>query len=189
MSFFLFKPHVVGPEGSTTTPDIMVDRVFLNGDLRPVNSLSSECWQQVGARVAADAAYAIIALGGGALIAPALVLQDDPVVVARKAWRLNNLDGHIGDVTLNGTRLEELDLPATIIERAGGTGDTLPRGYMMLCSKPGDTRDAELADPVRQRSLSHRVVFEPMDQDRWGADRPKPRYSVGPTQKDVQHFI
>lgn len=189
MSFFLFKPHVVGPEGSITTPDIMVDRVYLNGDLRSVNSLSSDCWQQVDAGVAAQAAYAITALGGGALIAPALVLQDGPVVVARKAWRLNNLDGHVGDVTLNGTRLADLDLPATIIERAGGAGDTLPRGYMVLCTKPGDTREAELADPVRRRSLSHRVVFEPVEEDRWGADRPKPRYSVGPTQKDVQHFI
>lgn len=189
MSYFLFKPHVVGPEGSITTPDIMIDRIFVNGDLRPVNSLSSDCWQQVNENATAHAAYAVIALGGGALIAPALVLKGGPIVGARKAWRLNNLDGHIGDVTLNGTRLADLDLPATIIERAGGTGDTLPRGTMVLCSKPGDTQDAELADPMRRRNLSHRVVFEPMDQDRWGADRPQPRYSVGPTQKDVQHFI
>lgn len=189
MSYFLFKPHVIGPEESITTPDIMVDRVFENGRLRSVNSVSSDCWRQVETDVSAQAAYGIVALGGGALIGPALVVSDGTIIVARKAWRLNNLYGHIADVTLNGTKLSDLDVPATIIDNAGGSGDTLPRGYMLLCSKPGNVRDAVLADPIRQRDLSHRVVFEPVDHDRWGTARPKPRYSVGPTQKDVQHFI
>ncbi|MCR9138533.1 MAG: hypothetical protein NXI27_21205 [Alphaproteobacteria bacterium] len=192
MSYFLYKPHVIGPEESITTPDIMVDRVFENGRLRSVNSVSSDCWRQVETvetGVSAQAAYAVVALGGGALIGPAVVVSDGAIIIARKAWRLNNLDGHIADVTLNGTKLSDLDLPAAIIEKAGGSGDTLPRGYMLLCTAPGDVRDAVLSDPIRQRSLSHRIVLDPVDHDRWGTARPKPRYSVGPTQKDVQHFI
>ena len=81
------------------------------------------------------------------------------------------------------------ELPAAQVEAIGGTGDALPRGYLVVKTMSGDTAEATLADTVLNRSLSHRVTFEPLDHDRWGKARPRPRYSVGPTQKDVQHFI
>ncbi len=53
----------------------------------------------------AVAAYAVTALGGGTLLSPTIYLSSGRLVVARKAWRLKNLDGHIGDVMLNGEAL------------------------------------------------------------------------------------
>ena len=189
MSFFLFKPHVIGPEGKVTSPDVIVDRVFVNGAVCSVALLTSEIWQQVGSDETATAAYAVAALGGGALISPALMLGCGIILVARKAWRLNNLDGHIGDVTLNGARMSTTGLPSEAIKAAGGRGDALPRGYMLLKTTGDNTTRADLADPVLARALTHRVVFEAIDHDRWGTARPRPRYSVGPTKKDVPHFI
>lgn len=189
MSFFLLKPHVVGPDGNITSPDVIVDRLFVDRTLAPVGLVTHEIWQQTGKSETARAAYGVMALGGGALILPALVLGSCTVVAARKAWRLNNLDGHVGKVTLNGMALSEIGLPAAEIRAVGGSGDALPRGYLLIRTAGGDTRAADLADPVRDRSLSHKVVFEPMAQDRWGGARPRPRYSIGPTQKEIPHFI
>lgn len=189
MSLFLFKPHVTGPEGDVTSPDIIVDRVFVDGFLTPLGLLTSEAWQQMAAEAATRAGYAVMALGGGAVISPVIVARSGPVIVARKAWRLNNLDGHIGQVTLNGVALSELGLPEAMIGAAGGKGDALPRGYMLIQTVEGEARDAVLADPVLGRDLRHRLVVEPLEADPWGDARPRPRYSVGPTQKDVQHYI
>lgn len=189
MSFFLLKPHVVGPEGNVTSPDVIVDHLFIDGEPAPVDRISHEAWQQVRPAETARAAYGIMALGGGALILPAVVLGSGTVVAARAAWRLSNLDGHVNSVQLNGTPLGEIGSPERLISAAGGAGDTLPRGYLLVQTSAGNCVDADLADPVRGRSLRHRVVPEPMDRDRWGADRPQPRYSVGPTQREVPHFI
>ena len=188
MSFFILKPHVVGPENNITTPDIIVDRLFVDGTLVPVIYLTHEIWQQVATSETAHAAYGLMALGGGVLILPVIVLGSGTVVAARKAWRLDNLDGHIGQVTLNGKAIAEFGLPATEIDAAGGSGGTLPRGYMLVRTA-GAAQSADLVDPEMDRSLTHRVVFEPMEKDRWGDARPIPRYSIGPTQKEIPHFI
>jgi hypothetical protein len=188
MSFFLLKPHVVGPENNITSPDVIVDRLFIDGTLAPLNRLTHEIWQQVATSETAHAAYGLMALGGGVLILPTIVLGSGTVVAARKAWRLNNLDGHIGKVTLNGTAIAENGLPSTHIESAGISDDTLPRGYLLVHTA-GAAQSVELADPVLGRSLTHRVVFEPTKKDRWGDARPIPRYSIGPTQKEIPHFI
>ncbi len=185
---FLYKPHVTGPEGDVTSPDIVVDYLVVDGAKRPLSSLTMEAWQQV-ADGEAQAAYALMALGGGALILPAVVLQSGLVVASRTAWRLNNLYGHIGQVTLNNVPLAEIGLPADTIAAAGGAGDALPRGLMLVRRAPGAAWDAVLDDPVKGRRLSHRVVPEGLHDDRWGDARPRPRYSVGPTQKDVTHYI
>ena len=189
MPFFLLKPHVVGPEGHITTPDVIVDHLFINGAPAPVSLVTHEAWQQAPAGETAEAAYGIMALGGGALILPALVLASGPAVAARSAWRLNNLDDHIGSAELNGRTLSEIGLPASTIESAGGTGDALPRGYLLLRTAGGNTRSAVLTDPILGRALKHRVVIETAGQDRWGGSRPAPRYSVGPTQRDIPHYI
>ena len=189
MSFFLLKPHVVGPEGNVTSPDIIVDHLSVDDAPVPVNRISHEAWQQTRPEETARAAYGIMALGGGALILPAVVLGSGTVVAGRSAWRLGNLDGHADSVQLNGTPLGAIGAPERLIGEAGGSGDTLPRGYLLVRTADGNSMSADLVDPVLGRSLSHRVVPEPMDRDRWGADRPRPRYSVGPTQREVPHFI
>ena len=189
MSLFLFKPHIIRPDGTITTPDVIVDHVFLDGELKSVNLLTSDLWQQTMAGESARSAYAITALGGGALIGPAVVLKSGPIVIARKAWRLNSLEGRIGNVLLNGVSLSEIGDPGEMIAAAGGSGDTLPRGFMLLRTAAGDAGTAVLVDKDAGRSLEQRVVFEIAVRDRWGRDRPKPRYSVGPTQREVEHFL
>lgn len=189
MSLFLLKPHVTGPEGKITSPDVIVDRMFMDGVLSPVAALTHEPWQQTVKGETGKAAYAIMALGGGALILPAVVIGPGTVVVSRGAWRLNNLDSHVGDVTLNGTTLSDIGLPSSEIDAVGGAGDTLPRGYLLVHTANGQTLNAELSDPQTGRVLSHKVVLEDMASDPWTDARPKPRYSVGPTMKDVPHYI
>ena len=189
MALFLYKPHVEGPDGNITSPDIIVDHTSVDGSPVAVNRLTHQCWQQTSANDTARAAYGIMALGGGALILPTLVLESGSIVVARMAWRLNNLDSHIGEVQLNDVALSNIGLPANEIESAGGHGDTLPRGIMLIKTYGEDTRNANLIDPRLDRKLLHRVVFERIDEDRWGDSRPQPRYSVGPMKKEVQHFI
>ena len=186
---FLFKPHVVGPKGNITTPDVIVDCLIVDNHRRAIGLLTCECWQQVDAGTSATPAYALMALGGGALISPALCLSSGWVVVARKAWRLANLEGHSGTLKLNGQALAEIDAPEQLIVSAGGTGDVLPRGYMVVRTVNASSTDVQMEDPVLNRTLSHRVVFTLLDEDRWGNDRPRPRYSVGPTTRDVTHFI
>lgn len=190
---FLLKPHVTGPEGQITSPDVIVDKLFVNGEMRPLALLTHECWQQAAsaanAASAAKAGYGIMALGGGALILPVLELAAGLVIAARQAWRLNNLDGHIDQVTLNGTPLSDIGLPQQLIEAAGGTGDALPRGYLLVCTAQADALSATLEDPKLGRRLEHIAHLEDMSADRWGTARPRPRYSVGPTQKDVPHYI
>lgn len=188
MALFLFKPHVTGPEGNITSPDVVIDRLFVNGDVRPLGFLTSELAHQVADVETPRPAYAITAMGGGALISPALCLSS-AVVVARKAWRLNNLDGHVENVTLNGTTLAELGLPSYCIAAAGGSGDTLPRGFMLICESDAKDNRAELIDPNLGRRLDQRLSLSDMNEDSWGPDRPSPRYSIGPTQKDIPHFI
>ena len=185
---FLYKPHIAGPKGDVTSPDVIVDCLFVDGARRPLAMLTSEAWLQVSGETA-QAAYAVTALGGGALLSPASVLSSGLVVVSRGAWRLNNLDRHVGQVTLNGTPLAKVGLPEAAIEAAGGSGDVLSRGFMLVQTTPGATRQVVLDDPVLGRRLTLRIVTEDVAQDRWGDARPRPRYSVGPTQKEVDHYI
>ena len=186
---FLLKPHVVGPQGDITSPDVIVDHLFVDGAPRPLANLSHAAWQQLEADCAIEAGYGLMALGGGALILPSLVLGTGLVVVGRCAWRLHNLDKHIGEITLNGVRLAAVGLPSDQIAAAGGNADTLPRGYLTVCTTRGATSESLLYDPVLKRELPLHLHRESLEDDAWGGERPKPRYSVGPTQRDVPHFI
>ena len=186
---FLLKPHVTGAEGQVTTPDIIVDRLQVDGEARALGFLTHECWQSAGDDAVAWPAYCVMALGGGALILPGSVLSNGFVIAARQAWRLGNLDRHIGEVTLNGVPLGDVGLPLSMIEAAGGAGDALPRGFLLVRTTRATGDTAVLSDPVLGRELSHRLHLEPLDEDRWGDARPRPRYSVGPTQKEVPHYI
>ena len=186
---FLLKPHVTGPEGQITTPDIVVDTLLVDGKRRPLGLLTHDCWQEVGADVTTRPAYALMALGGGALILPAQVMSNGMVVAARTAWRLNNLDDHVGDVTLNGIPLSDLELPSDLVAAAGGAEDALPRGFMLVRTLEAAATEATLADPALGRKLRLTLHLQALDADRWGDARPRPRYSVGPTQREVPHFI
>ncbi len=184
---FLLKPHVTGAEGQVTSPDIVVDRLVVDGTPRPLALLTHSAWHDTDDT--AEAGYGIMALGGGALILPVLVLSGGLVVVSRGAWRLHNLDDRIGSVTLNAVELARIGLPSELIATAGGTGDALPRGYLLVKTLQGATANARLADPETGRVLELKLHTEALERDRWGDARPSPRYSVGPTQKEVQHFI
>ena len=186
---FVCRPHVTGPEGNVTTPDVIVDYLLINGERHSPHLLSHECWRQVGHDEVGQPGYAILALGGGSVILPGVLFSTGQAVISRRAWRLANLNDHVGDVTLNGTRLADAGLPVKLIEAAGGAGDTLPRGFLLLQTISTNSTSAVLTDPVLSRELRHQVFLEQLEVDRWGDTRPSPRYSVGPTLKEVTHFI
>ena len=189
MSLFLYKPHVEGPEGNITTPDIVIDRMFVGSTPTPLTVLTTELYHQAEQDEQARSTYALTALGGGALISPAVQLASGSIVLARKAWRLKNLGGHFDAVALNGKSLDEIGLPSELISANGGSGDALPRGFLVVCENavPGDR--ATLSDSRLGRSLDHQVVLEDITADRWDGRRPNSRYSVGPTKREVPHFI
>jgi len=188
MSLFLFKPHVVGPKGDITTPDIIVDRLYVDGKLKSLNSLSSETYQLIEPGETCRPAYAITAAGAGALISPATLIGLSRICIARKSWRLQNLNGHTGTVTLNGIKLETLRLPSDLIEATGGSGDTMPRGYLLICSSSEESTEAILNDQKRGRKLVNRMSLSSVEDDPWGGKRPNSRYSVGPMIKEVEHY-
>jgi len=189
MSLFLYKPHVEGPEGNITTPDIVIDRVFVGATPTPLTVLTTELYHQAAAGEQARSTYALTALGGGALISPAVQLASGSIVLARKAWRLKNLDGHLDAVALNGKSLNETGLPSELISMNGGSGDALPRGFLVVCENAVPGERATLSDSRLGRSLDHQVVLEDVTADRWDGRRPNSRYSVGPTKREVPHFI
>ena len=157
MTMFLYKPHVVGPEGAVTSPDVIVDHALIDGARLPLAQLTMAAWLQSAEEETARAAYAVMALGGGALLAPAVVLSGDTVSIARAAWRLNNLDGRIGQVTLNGQPLPKIGLPAGMITAAGGKGDVLPRGFLLIQTSDHSSWNATLIDAAVDRKLDHKL--------------------------------
>ena len=188
MPLFLFKPHVEGLDGQVTSPDVIVDRVFLEATEKPVARLTSEIAQQVERTDTARVAYALTAIGGGTLISPAILLSSGAMVIARRAWRLKHVDDHLASVTLNGTPLDAMGPPEQLIQSAGGGSGVLPRGIMVL-HPDGTGEHAELHDAVLERRLAHRVALEPVGRDRWQQETPDPRYSIGPTRKEIRHYI
>ena len=190
MALFLFRPHIENDKGQVTTPDVVVDRVYLDGGWKPVGLLSSELFHQAESEEARSA-YAVTALGGGAIISPMVVLGTGVMVAGRTAWRLSSLGDRIGGLTLNGTSVDRLVPPASLVENAGGADGVLPRGVMAVCAgPPGETAELQCNDADgRPHSISCAVELEHPGADRWEGSAPPPRYSVGPTQKDVPHFI
>ena len=180
MSHFLFKPHIEGPKGLITTPDVIIDRLFISvdSDLTPTStSLLTSAYSQQSSKSERDAPlYALSSLGAGIIISPGATLSNGPINIARKGWRLNNLAG----------------TPEILINQIGGCGDRMPRGLMVVCL--GSWRQAnknfgvKLVDPILGRTLKHQLIFEDVTIDRWKF-RPVPRYSIGPTQREIKHYI
>lgn len=184
---FLLKPHVTGPTGQVTSPDVIVDRVFLDGLATPLHRLTHGVWQATVEPVAA--AYAVMALGAGPLVLPVVVLSSGPIVVARQAWRLANFEAHAGEVTLNGVPLARIGTPSALIAQAAGLGKELPRGHLLVRTLPGASQTAELVDPRLGRTLAHAVMANVQDTDQRDSAQAQGRYAVGPTRKDVTHYI
>lgn len=191
MALFLFRPHIENDKGQVTTPDVVVDRVYLDNGWKPVGLLSSELSHQMESAGGTCSAYAVTALGGGAIIGPMVVLGTGVMVAGRTAWRLSSLADRIGELALNGTGVDRMASPARLIERAGGADGVLPRGTMAVCTGPqGNAAELRFNDADgRVHSISCLVDLELPGADRWEGSAPPPRYSVGPTQKDVPHFI
>ena len=215
MTHSLYKPHVVGPENDITTPDIVVDRLYLqhgnDGGFVPVHRMLSAVDVQTPAETVTLApAYALIAAGAGVLIGPGAMSRpaDYPadaadLLFARQAWRFANLAPHAADLRLSidagaqsqDTRLADLASPQELMQTIGGFADQLPRGIVVVCAASGAEVSVDapcrvsigLDDAKLGRKLVHGVDLTPVIADRW-EERPLPRYTVGPVG-DVDHYV
>lgn len=217
MAHFLFMPHVVGPENHITSPDIVIDKVSVvtqdQETCIPVQRLCAQSQLQALTNTYRIAmAYALVAGGGGVLVAPAALIypQGQPVasaadiVIARMAWRLRNVLEHFGKIGLsasaggdsNHCSLSTLPDPRQVITERDGDKLALPRGIMKLCAAASDTMTLQVPGTVRvqlsderlNRQLNLDVSLDSIDADCWGKQRPLPRYTVGPLG-EVKHYI
>ena len=185
---FLFKPHVEGLEGQITSPDIVIDRVFVDSDEKPVSRLTSEIVQTVETGETARAAFALTAVGGGLLVGPAVILSSGVMSIARRAWRWRHVADRLDGVSLNGVPLDATDSPEEWIESLGGRDGALPRGLMAV--RPGaEGSTATLHDAFAESQPDPSGRARAAGQRPLDGKRPMPRYSVGPTQREVQHYI
>jgi len=189
MALFLLKSHVTGPSGQVTSPDVIVDRLILNGSTIALHRLTHDAWQQCAEDTTARAAYALMALGGGDLILPVIVVDGGPIVAARCGWRLSALADHFDHVALNGVPLTDICVPSTLVASIAGPSQTLPRGHLLVQTKDGLAFDAVLEDHKIGRVLAHKVTVESLGSGRWSTNAYDNRYAVGPTKKEVQHYI
>ena len=217
MAHFLFMPHVVGPENRITSPDIIIDKVSMvtqnEETCIPVQRLCAQSQLQALAKTYRIAiAYALVAGGGGVLLAPAALIypQGQPaasaadIVIARMAWRLRNVLEHFDKIRLSANAdggsshysLSALPDPRQVITERDGDKLSLPRGVMKLCAATTDTMAlqapgtvrVQLSDERLNRQLNLDVSLDSIDADRWGKQRPLPRYTVGPLG-EVKHYI
>ncbi|MEO0997544.1 MAG: hypothetical protein AAFX58_08495 [Pseudomonadota bacterium] len=212
MTHLLFKPHVVNGSGAITTPDILLDKVFVNGPdgatPLPVHRVQCATALQVDSpAVLLTPAFALAAAGGGALLGIALLIRnrDEPAgrpdaLLCRQAWRLRHDGRSAGDVELRLSvehhsetiRLGD-SVQARSFLRQADAGWELARGVLCLCTPsiepvvtdaPASVR-LTLANPDRDLRFVSELV--PVTADRWD-ERPWPRYSTGPAG-DVEHYI
>lgn len=212
MTFFLFKPHIVAPTGDITTPDLLIDRVYVSqsGDFAPasVNSLSSEIEVSVDQMpTKLEPMVALISAGGGTIVSPAIRVIDpacaDVVIdvrLARSGWRLDRLGGEADEVAvkLSDDEIGTLDIQAMIdqVRAFSGRNDqTIGRGVCILSTLSSSleierTGYLNLAYDLKplKRSLVHKLALSNRVEDEWG-ERPMPRYTVGPQHDGVKHYI
>jgi len=185
----LARPHITGADGQITSPDVIVDAMMLNGVRHPIGQITHAAWQQAAPQEAPHAGFGFLAIGGGPIVLPLLSLSSGTVVLSRQAWRVQALADHVAQIKLNGMAFSEIGSPDATLAAVLGPDQPMPRGLLVAITPPEVAEQAELYDPVLDRRIAHRVHFEPIAEDRWGTERPAPRYSVGPTQKDVTHYI
>ena len=161
-------------------------------------------------------AYVLVAAGGGVLFGVGAEIDDETqgtnanfILVARFAWRLKYLQDHFDKMKFvikagpvsEQQIIEEIDFsrfpsPATLIEQLNPQGTELPRGAMIIATTTGiahqinvpEIYQVNIADTHLDRGLIHRVSLFSSDQDGWDP-RPIPRYAIGPTTGDIEHYI
>lgn len=215
MTHFVYRPHIAGPENNITTPDILIERVFLNAGNDfigiPVHRIMTRAELQRGkTELLLTPAYALISLGGGTLITAATVIREKgqspasaEVLMPRQAWRLGNVLDHMENLDVSicceGRCVQQVNCaevgPDLAVAPLCDSAERMPRGVAVLCA-PTDasfilagsaTISVTLHDKTKQRELTHNQRYTHLDEDRWRA-RPLPRYTVGPVG-EVKHYI
>ena len=150
MNIVLLKPHVENSQGHITTPDIIVDQLFVSDEhsiqQRPAGLLSHASWLDLHDTLNADILPCVlfVAAGAGTLICPAFAINDTTVSVARAAWRLDQVNGCAVESKC-GSAAEPVQLimpekEPVFSKVPGASGSTLPRGTALLCSFPPSLR-------------------------------------------------
>lgn len=190
MSFFLYKPHVYGPEG-VTTPDVIIDTVLkpkaLDDQLVPVDQLTSQTYLQAREGSVVNAGFAQVAAGGGVILCPVMAISGGQTIFFRTAWRVEH---HLKDamkLSFGGEDGYIHAFSASPKTRCSAIV-TLPRETK--APKDGGALRLEMScsdAPVLKAVLNVSILPQANREDFDGG--PAPRYSVGPTRKPVKHYI
>ncbi|MEM1261653.1 MAG: hypothetical protein AAGH76_04620 [Pseudomonadota bacterium] len=210
MSHLLLRPHVANANRDITSPDVLIDRVWVdqNGSKTylPIQRLSQKDGLQMPAGpMTVTAAGLWTAAGGGPVFTIAVglrphgaPLQMADFIVSRGAWRWRNVIEHWSSCRLSvvGTQTEQFTLsteqiPAAIDEPSS----TLPRSVALLTELAERSFDGtgthrieiRLSDPATGLELTQGVMVHTLGDDD-GSDRLAPRYAVGPAV-EVEHYI
>ncbi len=180
MTYFLYKPHVYGPENNITTPDILIDKAYAavgSGDAAQisriaVNKLSSQVELEVDVgELSITPAYILIAAGGGILLGVGAHVHgvaggeaSSSMLITRYAWRLRNVLEHAGTLelavlrgpvtnarTLREISVNELPRPQDVVGRVSYDAEALPRGTMVFCLSPKLTQRIMVPESVEIR--------------------------------------
>ena len=162
MTYILFKPHVYGSGNSVTTPDILIDKLYITyesgkgADIKKlaVNKLSSVVELEVDAsEISITPAYMLVSAGGGTLLSIAALVQSpasDPsytsIIIPRYAWRLRYVNNYFDKLDLaiiTGAEantspvrivsLGEMPNPEQVVGPLAKDPDVIPRGIVVIC--------------------------------------------------------
>lgn len=218
MAHTLYKPHVIGPEGSITTPDLLLDSVSVNWEHKPFRLsihrlITHRCLQLGTAPHLALPGFALVASGGGTIVAPVTLIYcpQGPMELA---------DAVIGRIAVRGRALEptaalriectvtlpdhqELSIASGIQLPSDSAASTNDRSNpalqrctaqiqltsvepLLLVAGAEVTTVFRWSDEPEGAAVSHTTNFEPLSDDL--DDRKPGRYSVGPIGP-VKHYI
>lgn len=184
MSFFLYKPHVYGPEG-VTTPDVIIDQLEVqHKSLRDMpfapETISSEPVWHVREYVRLQPGFMYTAIGGGTLFSPILMSGNWRFFAPRCAWRLRHMKQepvvvdffeHTQEFAIDREELDDRGKAKIRVLDFNEQADA-PIGASLTLRCGNDRLRASLG-------------IEPLMKKTPGT---KPRYSIGPTRKEVKHY-
>jgi len=205
MSLFLFKPHVRGPE-YVTSPDLLVDSLAVAAGDAGEGTLPTALLSTAYAlEIPADGATArgglyVCAAGAGAIFGTVFEVTCPALgpryVVARQALRgRHEADGIPGFVLTLGDGEVRHDVALPAADAITELLHRIDRGRMALildASAPMPVRPGALQLALTRAeglpALTQRLVLESLNQRHW----PEPtaaRYTVGPTEGEVEHYV